>query len=97
MGKDYTLTQVLSSLPISIQDTTSIKLVNVRNGHIGLGVIDSKFRDQRVTNWWKENVIIHIGFLKQLLGDGKGPIKNSKETKIKNGDILKMKICQVKG
>ena len=41
------LTQLLSSLPISVGDTTSLKLVNVPGGSIGLGVIDSKFRSQR--------------------------------------------------
>ena len=33
----------------------------------------------------------------ELWGDGKGKIRESWETKIKDGDILKMKVCQEKG
>ena len=42
---DWDYTQLLSSLPISTRNTASIRLVNVHDGAIGLGVIDSKLRD----------------------------------------------------
>ena len=32
-----------------------------------------------------------------MIGDGKGEIERSEETKVKDGDILKMKVWQEKG
>ena len=54
IGENWKATQLLSDFPVSSRNTASIKLVNVPNGYIGFGVIDSKFRGQRFTNWKQE-------------------------------------------
>ena len=46
----------------------------------------------------EKNIIFYYGHCRQLNGDGKGLIEVSYgEIKIKNGDILKVKVCQQKG
>ena len=64
---------------------------------LGIGVIDSKFKNQQWTSPEQKNIVYYWGNGGIVRGEGKGLIKRRGNTVLKEGDIISVSVCQASG
>ena len=75
----------------------SLRLVRITEGMIAIGVIDSKLKHLEVYDWKQPNMAFYFGSFCQVSAGGRPSLRSKKYTKVKNGDIVTVHLCQQKG